>query len=306
MDDLVELWEKPAAEEIYMIVGWRQWADAGAISSGLPQYLIEQTGAQKIGQIKPDGFYLFQIPGTHHLLRPEINLEEGYRQELRLNKNEIFYSGNDQKGLIIFLGDEPHLNEGKYAAAFFQVVKELAVTRVAGLGGVYGAMPYDKDRSISCAYSLKPMQSELTKYAVRFSNYEGGATIGSYLLDRAEEEGVEFVAFYAFVPAYDLSELSIRFQGLSIENDYKAWHDLMRRLNYMFGLEIDLSDLEQQSEALLSSMEAKIDELEAKMPQLNVRAYLEKATSDFTEMPFMPLGEVWERELGDLFEDLED
>ena len=56
MDDLLELWEKPAAEEKYMIVGWHQWADAGAISSGFPQYLIEQTGARKIGEIKPMDF----------------------------------------------------------------------------------------------------------------------------------------------------------------------------------------------------------------------------------------------------------
>ena len=81
MDDWVELWEKPIAEKKYMIAGWQQWADAGAISSGLPQYLVDQTNARKIGQIKPDGFYLFQLPGTHHLLRPEVKLDEGYRKE---------------------------------------------------------------------------------------------------------------------------------------------------------------------------------------------------------------------------------
>src|SRR5690606_5346996 len=68
MPDRVEIWEKPAAPEVYMLAGWRQWADAGSVSSGLPQYLIQQTGARKIGQIRPDGFYLFQIPGTHDLV----------------------------------------------------------------------------------------------------------------------------------------------------------------------------------------------------------------------------------------------
>jgi len=61
----------------YMIAGWHEWADAGAVSSGLPQYLIDETRARKIGEIAPDGFYLFQIPGTHHLLRPVVQLEEG-------------------------------------------------------------------------------------------------------------------------------------------------------------------------------------------------------------------------------------
>jgi len=303
MNDLVELWEIPTAEEICMIVGWHQWADAGNVSSGLPQYLIDRTDARKIGEIKPDGFYLFQIPGTHHFLRPEIKLDEGYRKELHDRKNEFFYSGNDEKGLVVFLGEEPHLNVERYASAFFDAVEELRVKRVAAIGGVYGAMPYDKDREISCVYSLPEMKEELAEYAVKFSSYEGGTTIGTYLADKAEQRGIEFFVFYAFVPAYDFSELSRQLQGIRIETDFKAWYDLMRRLNHMFDLGIALSDLARQSDELMSSMDSKIDELERTMPQLGVREYVESLTKDFVEMPFMPLGEVWERELGDLFGD---
>lgn len=306
MDDLLELWEKPVAEQNYMIAGWHQWADAGAISSGLPQYLINQTGARKIGEIKPDGFYVFQIPGTHHLFRPEIKLDEGYRKELTSRSNEFFYSGDDTKGLNIFLGEEPHVNVERYAEAFLDAVEELGVSRVVALGGVYGAMPYDKDREVSCVYSLQGMKDELAEYAVKFSNYEGGATIGTILVDRAEPRGVEFLDFYAFVPAYDFAQLSTNLQGMRIENDFKAWYDMMRRFNHMFDLGIDLSELERQSQELLASMDAKIDELESKMPQLKVREYLQRLASDFTEMPFMPLDDVWERELGDLFKDMKD
>jgi predicted ATP-grasp superfamily ATP-dependent carboligase len=307
MDDLLELWEKPATEEKYMIVGWHQWADAGAISSGFPQYLIEKTGARKIGEIKPDGFYLFQIPGTHHFLRPEIKLEQGYRKELKSPQNELFYAGNDKKGLVVFLGEEPHLYADRYAEAFFDMVEALNVKRVAAVGGVYGPMPYDKDREVSCVYSLRGMKEELAEYAVKFSNYEGGTTIGTYLVDKAEQREIEFFIFYTFVPAYDFSRLSTNLQqGVRIENDFKAWYDLMRRFNHMFKLGIDLSDLEKQSDELIVSMNSKLDELEREMPQLKIKEYLEKLAEEFTEMSFMPLDDVWERELGDLFEDMED
>lgn len=304
MHNLVNLWETPALEDRYMIVGWHQWADAGAISSALPQYLINHTNAQKIGEIKPDGLYLFQLPGTHHFLRPEIKLSDGYPVDLTARKNEIFLAESDP--LVIFLGTEPHLNAEAYAEAFFDAAEALGVKRIAGVGGVYASMPYDKEREVSCAYSLKRMKRELEEYAVRFSNYEGGATIGSYLLDKAERRGIEFVVFYAFVPAYDFSELSTLLQGMRIENDYKAWYDLMRRLNHMFNLGIDLSDLDQQSNELVLSMNSKVDELAGKAPELKVHEYLEKISEEFTERPFMPLDEVWARELGDLFEDLED
>jgi len=301
MDDLVKLWEKPVAEEKFMLAGWHQWADAGVVSSGLPRYLISLTGARQIGEIKPYGFYMFQVPGMHHFLRPEIKVEDGYRKELAHRRNEFFYTGNPQKGLVIFLGEEPHLNVEGYAEAFFDAAQALGVKRIAAVGGVYGAVPYNKDRDVSCIYSLREMKEEMSKYAVKFSNYEGGVSIGTYLAAQAEQRGIEYLSFYAFVPAYDFSHISERLQGIGIETDLRAWYELMRRFNRMFGLRLDLSNLEQQSAEISASMDDKLGELEQKYPQ--IREYMEKLERDFEETPYSPLDDVWEQALGDMLED---
>jgi predicted ATP-grasp superfamily ATP-dependent carboligase len=303
MDELVELGRIPSATEINMIVGWHQWADAGAISSGLPQYLVDHLNADKIGEIKPDGFYLFQVPGTHDLLRPVIKLHEGYRMELRAKENVFYYAGDEDKGLVIFIGEEPHQNQERYADAFFDAVEALHVRRVIAMGGVYGAMPYDKDREVSCVYSLPRLKDELGPYAVKFSNYEGGSTIGTYLVDRAEHRDVEFLVFYGFVPSYDFSELSMLLSGMRIENDYRAWYELLRRVNHMFGMEIDLAELELESEALTASMDEQIAELDQQAPRLKVHEYLETLSEEFVERPFMPMDDLWTRELRDLFDE---
>lgn len=302
MNDLIELWEKPAADKC-MIAGWYQWADAGDVSSGLPRYLIDETQARKIGEIKPDSFYLFQIPGTHHLLRPVVRLSEGLREEMEERKNEFFYSDNEGGEFLIFLGEEPHQNEGQYAEALLDAVEELGVRRMAIVAGVHGPMPYDKDREISCVYSLPELKEEITKYAVKMSNYEGGATIGTYLAHKAEPRGIEAIVFYAMVPAYDFSRGSVLTQRMAMDEDFKAWYDLMRRLKFMFKLDMDLSDLERRSEELISTWDSKIEELEQEMPQLEVRDYMEEVNEDFTEVSFMPLSDVWEEELGHLFDD---
>jgi proteasome assembly chaperone (PAC2) family protein len=305
MNEWVKLTAEPEEDEIYMIAGWEQWADAGSVSSGLPPYLVEHLKAQKIGEMDPDGFYLFQIPGTHHLLRPEVNFEDGYNKEISLPVNEFYYARmGDNKGLVLFTGDEPHMNADRYADGLFHAAKELNVRRLAAVGGVYGAMPYDRDREVSCTYSLPRMKAELEQYAVRFSNYNGGATIGSYLVDRAESHDLEMIVFNAFVPAYDFSQAVSSVQGVRIEHDYKAWYELMRRFNYMFGLGIDLSELDRQAEELTRSIDEKIEELEKSLPQVDVQAYLKTVADEFEERPFMPLDDVWERELGDLFDSL--
>ena len=303
MNDLIELEEKPGPGE-YMIAGWRQWADAGVVSSGLPQYLVKQTQAKKIGEVKSADFYLFQIPGTHHLLRPVVKLKEGHPQELEKRRNEFFYSGDETQGFLIFSGEEPHQNEEKYAQAFFDAVEALGIKRIAAVAGVYGALPYDKDRNVSCVYSLPGMKEDLSRYAVSFSNYEGGATISMYLADRAEQRGLEFFRFCAFVPSYNFSKTSTLVQPIAIEQDFKAWYDLMIRLDHMFDLDIDLSDLERQSDQLVSEWDVKIEQLARTMPQLDVRDYMEKVNSEFSEMSFEPLSDIWEEALGHLFDDI--
>jgi predicted ATP-grasp superfamily ATP-dependent carboligase len=301
MNELVRLLERPAAEEKFMIAGWHQWADAGVVSSELPRYLVGQMKARKIGEIKPYGFYMFQVPGMHGFLRPEIKLEEGHRQELTTRDNEFYYAGKDRTGLFIFIGEEPHLNIEGYADAFFDAVQALGVKRIVGVGGVYAAVPYDKDRDVSCVYSLPRMKDELARYAVKFSNYEGGVSIGSYMAHEAERRGIEYLSFYAFVPAYDFSEISQNLQGIGMEADLRAWYELMRRINRMLGLRLDLSELEHQSAELTSTMEDKINELAAKHP--GIRDYMNRIASEFEETPYMPLDDVWAQALGDVLDE---
>lgn len=303
MNDLVELWERPASAK-HMIVGWEQWADAGEVSSGLPEYLIAHTGAREIGEIKPDRFYLFQIPGTHHLLRPVVRLEDGYRQHLEQRKNEFFFAGDEQNGFLIFLGEEPHQNEEAYSEAFLDAVEALGVKRVVAVAGVHGPVPYDKRREVSCVYSLPGMKEEMMRYALKLSNYEGGSTIGTYLADRAEARNIEFVALYALAPAYDFSQGSMIVQQMSMQEDFRAWHEIMVRLNHMFRLDVDLSDLQKRGDELTAAWDEKIEQLE-QVSQLEVRQYLEQINADFTERSFEPLSHVWEDALGQLLDDSE-
>ncbi len=305
MDPLLKLREKPTARDICMIAGWDQWADAGDISSGLPQYLIDLTHARKIGEIEPAGFYIFQVPGTHHFLRPEVKFVQGHRVSMKRRRNEFFYTGDERHGLVIFLGEEPHLAVERYSEAFLTGIKELSVREAIIVGGVYAETPYDRDREVSCTYSLPSMKEELAPLAVRFSDYEGGATIGSYMVDRAEALQIAIATLNAFVPAYDFSSAGGPAQGLRIETDTKAWFDLMSRINHLFALGIDLSELQSQAERLTFSIGAELRDLADKQPELKVLERLARLALTFEETHFMPLEDMWEEELGDIFRGIE-
>src|SRR5690606_8719301 len=115
-------------------------------------------------------------PGTHELVRPVVRFDEGMPVALEGQRNEIYYAGDEQRGLVIFLGDEPHLDVERYVAALLQVAQTLNVKRIVGLGGVYGELPYDKERLVSGVYSQPHLKAEVEALAVNLSDYQGGAS----------------------------------------------------------------------------------------------------------------------------------
>lgn len=306
MPDSYELTERPKAKRMFMIVGWHQWADAGSTSSGLPLYLIQHTNARQIGTIAPDGFYLFQFPATHDLVRPVVRFEEGFPVLLQTPTNEFYYTGDDEIGLVIFVGDEPHMDVERYIGAVLDAAQELGVERIVGFGGVYGELPYNKERMISCSYSLRSLKPELDELALNFSDYHGGASIGSYLCKRASERDLAYVGMYAMVPTYDFSQFAQLGNTIRIENDFMAWLGVMRRVNYMFKTTIDLSELEERSAQLVDVLDQKVEELAENAPQLNIKEYFTHLATEFEENPFDPLADVWEEEIRRIFDDSEE
>ncbi|MCD4687677.1 MAG: PAC2 family protein, partial [Anaerolineae bacterium] len=300
----VELFERPTTRPLVMLIGWRQWADAGALSSGLPQYLVDQTRARRIGRILPGGFYLFQIPGTHDLVRPAVKFDEGYPVELETPHNDIYYTETIGRGVLILIGDEPHLDIDRYVGAVLGLARELGIKRIVSFGGVYGELPYDKERTVSAIYSMPAMKAEVQKLVVNLSVYQGGAAIGSYLCRRASEREIEYVALYAFVPIYNVSVEEQPENVIRIEKDYTAWLGVMRRVNFMLKTRFDLTDLEQQSQRLVDTMRDQLDEIEQMAPQLGLREYLARIADSFTEQVFdAPLDDVWADEISKLFDD---
>lgn len=303
MTDPLILNEHPQAKEMYMIVGWRQWADAGSISSKLPEYLVQRTNARRIGSIKPDGFYLFQIPGTHDLVRPTIEFEDGFPKSLEKHRNEFYYADDDQRGIVYFLGDEPHLDIDRYINTILEAAKTLNVKRIISLGGVYAELPYEQDRPVSGSYSLHGMRPEMEALSMDLTNYHGGASIGSYLCRRASEENLEYAGFYAFVPSLDFSQFTQLGNMVRIENDFKAWLNVMRRVNHMLKTTIDLSDLESKTAELDSAIAEKIEELHRRAPDAGIMAYMQTLSEAHEEQVFDPLDTVWEDELRRLLDD---
>jgi len=282
-DDLLALEKGIAKSEkpTFMIAGFNQWANAGDVSSGVPEYLIEKLQARKIGLIRKDNFYLYQLPGSHYLFRPSVKYVEGYEEDYQEEPiNDFYYAEIDDKALIIFSGTEPNQYEDLYVNTLLDGAAELGVKRIIVPAGVGVEVPFDKERLISCTYSLKPMRKELENYAVTFSNYGRSATIGMVINHYCKARGIESLRMTARTPSY-------QFQ-LVISTDKRAIYDILRRVRYMLELNLDLTDLERESKQQNSEFQNALKRLCIDNPELEpqIAKYMEQIEEEFKEVRF--------------------
>ncbi len=264
-----------------MIAGFNQWANAGNVSSGIPEYLIEKLNARKVGYIRKDDFYIFQLPGSSFMFRPPVKYAEGYEEDYQEEPiNDFHYTEIGGKGVIIFIGTEPNQHEDVYVNTLLDGAKELGVKRIIVPAGVGGEVPFDRERLVSCTYSLKQMQEELNNYALTFSNYNRNATIGMVINHYSKERGIESVRMSARTPSYQVP--------LTTSSDKRAMYDILRRIRYMFGINLDLSDLEKESKQQISDFENALKKLYISNPELEpqIATYMDQIGEGFVELKF--------------------
>ena len=265
----------------YMIAGFNEWANAGNVSSGIPEYLIEKLQATRIGHINKADFYIFQLPDSQYLLRPPVKYVDGYEEDYQEKPiNDFYYADISGKGLVIFLGTEPNQHEDIYVNTLLDAAKELRVKRIIIPAGVGGEVPFDKERLVSCTYSLRRLREELGNYAVLFSNYSMNATIGMVINHYCKERGIESVRMTARTPSYQLS--------LTFSSDKRAMYDILRRIRYMLGINLDLSDLEKESKQQISHFENVLKRLLIDNPQegLKLATYMQQIEKNFQDLTF--------------------
>ena len=309
-DELLVLNEKPPAR--HMIAGWRpQWSDGGEISSGLPQYLIDDLGARKIGEMGDRVSmmcYPFQIPGTHDAFRAGAAYVDGLPNRAMYREN-YFYDAGD--GLIIFLGEEPWFRIDIYGEAFFQSVKELGVQRTAAVEGYNGPAPPDLERSVNCSYSKAELKEELESYGVRFSSYgsEGrsGPTIGMALITLAhyDYQDIEMFRLGAMAPVYP--SLVSNSQPIGITRDHRSFYDIMRRLRTAFKINIDLTQLKEKGEEESRRLQETLNSIASSNP--DAKQIIEKARADYKFTPYMEhveLAPELDRALDDIIKNMPD
>ena len=309
-EDLVVFQEKPQAK--FLIAGWRrQWSDGGEISSGLPKYLIDQVKAKRIGEMSLEVSkmcYPFQVPGTHDMYRPTAAYQNGLPSGELIRENGFYDAGN---GLIIFMGEEPWFRIDIYGEAFFQGLEVLGIDKTVAVEGYNGAAPPEMERSVSCVYSHSHMKEWLEKFGLRFSNYgsqgRSGPTIGMALVSMAHFQYPDFemIRLGAMAPMFPF--LSGASDPVGISKDHRAFYDITRRINAMFKLDLNLTELMTMGENGSRELQESLDKISEENP--NAKEMIDRVRSEYNVIPYVDsveLNPALDKTLEDILRNLPD
>jgi len=268
---------KPRLQNSRMLLGLSGWMDGGDVSTGTVDCLAAKLRARALAEIEPEEFYIYSFPGSMEissLFRPHAKIEDGLVRVYRPPENVFRY--DQQHNLILFKGKEPHLNWTRYAEAVLALAAELQVTRIYFVGSVAGVVPHTREPRLHSSVSDERLKEELQQYGIRFSNYEGPASIITYLTRLARHRGIEMASLVAEIPAYVQGPNPICVEAV------------VKRVAGILGIQIELDDLRRSRQAF----EKRLNKIVPERPEL--AALIKKLESDYDSDVFDTMGELKE------------
>ena len=228
--------KKPRLKAARMVIGFSGWMDGGDISTGTIEYLKSKLRAKRYAERDPGEVYIFNLPGDMEQaaqFRPYTKIKDGLLIDFQYPKNEFFL--DQESGVILFSGKEPNLKWNEYANCIFQLAEEFDVRNIYFIGSFAGATPHTREPRITCSVFAEEQKTNLKEQDVRFSNYEGPASIATLLNKFSEKRGIGMANLVAEIPAY-----------IQVRNP-RAIEAVIKRLVRILHLDIDLNDLHKDS-----------------------------------------------------------
>jgi predicted ATP-grasp superfamily ATP-dependent carboligase len=212
-----------------MVCAFQGWNDAGDAASGAVSFLASSLGARRFARIDSEEFYDFQAN------RPCIRLGEDERREIVWPTVEIFeaHAPRAPRDLVLVQGVEPSMRWRAFTAHLIDLAEALGVQLTVTLGALLGDVPHTRPVAMTGHASDPALMKRL---AIQPSSYEGPTGIVGVLHAACADAGLPSASLWAAVPHY-----------VAAAANPKATLALVRRLEGLIGVSVDVSELESSA-----------------------------------------------------------
>jgi predicted ATP-grasp superfamily ATP-dependent carboligase len=260
MAEELRLHRRPELARPVLIAAFRGWNDGAQAASLAAGYLAKTWGAERFGDVDPEGFFDFQAT------RPHVSLEEGVTRRIDWPETAFYHARPDrlERDVVLLLGIEPNLRWRTFSELVVTVARDLEVELMITLGALLADVPHTRPSPVTGSATDEELVRRLGLSA---SRYEGPTGIVGVLHDACRRAEIPSASLWAAVPHY-----------VSLTPSPRGAVALCERLGDLIGVEVDVAELEeaaasyeeQVSEAVASDEDtaAYVEELERRADQL--------------------------------------
>jgi proteasome assembly chaperone (PAC2) family protein len=213
-----------------MVCSFEGWNDAGDAASTATAFLGQALDAERFAQVDTEEFYDFQAN------RPHVQIDETQARVISWPSVEIFEARVPRapRDLVIVQGAEPSMRWRSFSALIVDLAEALDVQLVVTLGGLLADVPHSQPVAMT-GFASDPAMIE--RLGLKSSRYEGPTGIVGVLHATCAEAGLPSASVWASVPHYVAAAASP-----------KAALALLRKLELMVSVSVDVSELEQAAD----------------------------------------------------------
>jgi proteasome assembly chaperone (PAC2) family protein len=212
-----------------MVCSFSGWNDAGDAASTATAFLVQARGAERVAQLDTEEVYDFQAN------RPHVQIDETAARVISWPSVEIFEARAPRapRDLVIVQGAEPSMRWRTFSSLVVDLAEVLDVQLVVTLGGLLADVPHSQPVAMT-GFASDPAMLE--RLGLKSSTYEGPTGIVGVLHTSCGQAALPSASVWASVPHYVAAAASP-----------KAALALLRKLELLVGVSVDVSELEQAS-----------------------------------------------------------
>ena len=210
-----------------MVCSFSGWNDAGDAASTATGFLARALGAERFARTDTEEFYDFQAN------RPHVQIDETQARVISWPAVEILEARAPRapRDLVIVQGVEPSMRWPSFSSLIVDLAEALDVQLVVTLGALLADVPHTQPVAMTGFASDASM---IERIGLKSSRYEGPTGIVGVLHAKCIEAGLPSASVWASVPHY-----------VAAASSPKAALALLRKLEVMVGVSVDVSELEE-------------------------------------------------------------
>jgi proteasome assembly chaperone (PAC2) family protein len=277
----------PVLRSPLLVVAFAGWNDAAESATTAARVLVEKWSAERFADIEPEDFYDFTST------RPTVSVGPDYQRNLTWPSNSFFYHTDPalDRDVIVLVGAEPQLKWRTFTGEIMDVARQCGAGMVLTLGALLADTPHTRPVPLIGFATDNALLEQLRELGVGPTRYQGPTGILGVIHDAARQAGLPAISLWASVPHY-----------LSISQNPKVASALLRVVDRLFALRLDLDDIDravERFEQQISAIIATNPEAAAYLQELERRAdaVLEGQTEQGVEPSALPPSEMLIKDL---------